>query len=238
MNDKLVDYDNPNSLGARLRARRATKLAALIHEVSEARGQVRIVDLGGRRNYWDLLSREYLERHQVQVVIVNHQNELTQDSNDPIFEYINGDACDLAQFEDNSFDIVHSNSVIEHVGSWRKMKEFSREANRLAPYLFIQTPYFWFPVEPHFIKAFYHWWPKPIRVASRMHTRFHNRSLASTLDEAWSRVESEPILLDQRSFRYLYPDCEIVKERFGFLIKSLTAYRGPGTRRGLDQQAS
>jgi hypothetical protein len=61
----------------------------------------------------------------------------------------------------------------------------------------VQTPYFWFPVEPHFIKLCHHWLPRPLRVRLWQRWNMGNRKRATTLDEAISKMEDEPYLLDQ-----------------------------------------
>jgi len=42
-----------------------------------------------------------------------------------------GDGCALPQGDD-SYDIVFSNSVIEHVGGWQKQKAFAEEVRRVG----------------------------------------------------------------------------------------------------------
>ena len=226
MQNPLTDYSNPKSLGSRFRARRIRWLIDLIKSVYKKSGEVRILDMGGRKTYWNAIPKEVLIDLRVTVSLLNLPNDL-QGEDDNIFTHIEGNACDLSEYPDDSFDLVHSNSVIEHVGNWANVRLYSKEANRLAPYHFIQTPYFWFPVEPHFIKLFHHWLPRPIRVRKWQTCNMENRDKATCLDDAILKMEDEPYLLDQRMFQALFPQSDILKERYFLFVKSLTAYRCP-----------
>ena len=64
-------------------------------------------------------------------------------------------------FRDQSFDVVHSSAVIEHVGSFARQCAFIRECCRVARRaVFITTPNRWFPVEFHTVLPLVHWLPK------------------------------------------------------------------------------
>jgi hypothetical protein len=52
-------------------------------------------------------------------------------------------------FADNSFDICHSNAVVEHVGDCKRQQWFVSEMVRVARQGFFTTPNRWFPVELH-----------------------------------------------------------------------------------------
>ncbi len=73
---------------------------------------------------------------------------------------IDGDGCDLREHADKSFDLVFSNSVIEHVGDWERQCAFARSAMRVGRRVWAQTPAFEFPLEPHVLTPFFHWLPK------------------------------------------------------------------------------
>jgi hypothetical protein len=227
MQNTLTDYSNPDSLGSRLRARRIRWLVELIQSIHREKGAVRILDVGGRRAYWSVVPQSVLAECRATISVLNRPSDL-QGKDDALFTHVAGNACDLPEYADNTFDLVHSNSVIEHVGNWSNIKLFARESIRLAPYHFIQTPYFWFPVEPHFVKLFHHWLPRPLRVRLWQHWNMGNRKRAASLDEAVHKMEGEPYLLDQRMFRSLFPDSTILKERYFLFVKSLVAYRAPG----------
>lgn len=64
-------------------------------------------------------------------------------------------------FERNAFDIVHSNAVLEHVGSRELQKEFIAEMCRVAPRRFLAVPNRRFPVEHHTGLPFIHYLPQP-----------------------------------------------------------------------------
>lgn len=221
---KLANYENPNSFGSRMRARRLAPLIELVRKVHAAKGSVRILDVGGRETYWRAAGVDLLKELRVKITILNLPCDLAGEPNE-IFEFAVGDACDLSQYPANEFDIVHSNSVIEHVGNWDRVKAFACETGRVAPSLFIQTPYFWFPIEPHFIKPFHHWLPKSLRVSIWLRFRMGERGRAKDIDQAMMKLDDEPYLLDMRMYRFLYPDCVILRERFLLFTKSMVAFR-------------
>jgi SAM-dependent methyltransferase len=75
--------------------------------------------------------------------------------------YVQGDACALP-FPADSFDIVFSNAVIEHVGDRKRQETFVREASRVGRRVFLTTPNRWFPVEVHTRLPLVHWLPSDI----------------------------------------------------------------------------
>ena len=204
------------------RVRRMAKLVELIDGVIAHKGSCAILDLGGAYPYWDGLRAVWAGRN----VAVTLVNMYPQTVDDPAFTTMIGDACDLSSVSDNAFDIVHSNSVIEHVGSWFDKRRMAAEIHRLAPIHFVQTPNYWFPLEPHFRAPIIHWLPRPLQrrwVMSRK-LGFFNR--ARDLDEAY-RTLADSTLLDEAEMRALFPDSTLLRERFLFLVKSFTAVRAP-----------
>jgi SAM-dependent methyltransferase len=221
---KLADYSNPDSFGSRMRARRLEPLKQLIIDIHNKKSQVKILDVGGRAMYWKAFPQDFFEKYRVKITILNLPSDLAREDCGT-FSYAVGDACNMSEYADNSFDIAHSNSVIEHVGNWNQIKAFAGEVRRVAPSIFIQTPYYWFPVEPHFIKLFHHWLPKPWRALIWRRFNMGQRGRALNIDEAMIKIDDEPYLLDLEMFRFLFPDCRILKERLLFLTKSMVAFR-------------
>ena len=77
----------------------------------------------------------------------------------PAIRYVQADACDLP-FVDGEFDVVHSNAVVEHVGSRERQEAFVPEALRVGRRVFVTTPNRWFPIEVHTRLPFVHWFPE------------------------------------------------------------------------------
>ncbi len=210
-----------NSDGSRLfRRRRFQSFLPLVDSAIARNGQCRILDVGGESRYWDGMA-DLLGDRAVQVTMVNLAPSAIQD---PRFRYESGDARDLSRWPDDSFDIVHSNSVIEHVGTWPDMKDMAREVRRLAPCYYVQTPYFWFPMEPHSSTLFFHWLPEPVRLRLVLRKKRGHWTRAQDVETGMALVHSA-FLLDRRMMGALFPDAEIRCERVGGLIKSLVAVR-------------
>jgi hypothetical protein len=119
---------------------------------------------------------------------------------------------------------VHSNSVIEHVGRWPDQRRMAREVRRLADRYFVQTPNFWFPIEPHFRLPFIHWLPEPWRVAIVMRHACGFYPRAKSCDEARDILD-DARLLDAAAMAELFPDATIEREHFAGFTKSLIAVR-------------
>src|SRR5512139_1077631 len=78
---------------------------------------------------------------------------------EPGFICVAGDGCNLP-FADRAFDVVFSNSVIEHLGSPAAQGRFAAEAERAGKGYWIQTPNRYFPIETHLLTPLVHFLPK------------------------------------------------------------------------------
>jgi ubiquinone/menaquinone biosynthesis C-methylase UbiE len=79
----------------------------------------------------------------------------------PGITFLKADGRNLP-FADESFDVVHSSAVLEHVGSRENQMQLIRELTRVARRaVFLTTPNRWFPVEVHTVLPFVHWLPAP-----------------------------------------------------------------------------
>lgn len=219
----LTNYADTRSWGAQRRAKRLQPLLTMIEAVFEARGSVRLLDVGGREVYWQLVPEMFLNQHRVSITIVNLPCEQLP-ADHGRFTFVVGDACEMAGVHDHAYDIVHANSVIEHVGDWARMVRFAQEVRRLAPRYFVQTPNFWFPVEPHCLTPLFHWLPVPTRAWLVRHFQLGHWGHAQDVDESMNLVESAR-LLSRPMLKELFPDATILTERLCGLPKSLVAVR-------------
>ena len=83
------------------------------------------------------------------------------------FKSIIGDARNMKMFRDKKFDLVFSNSVIEHVGDYFQQQRMAEEIYRVGNCYFVQTPNRYFPIEPHFLFPFFNFLPMKIKVFLR-----------------------------------------------------------------------
>lgn len=220
---RISNYGSQKSFGSRLRTKRIAPLLGFIKTVSKEHGYVSILDIGGTEAYWGIVPQHYLEKYNVKITIVNLPgSEMPTNHGQFTFIYANG--CNLAEIQNNAFHIAHSNSVIEHVGDWERMVQFSNEISRVAQKYFVQTPNFWFPIEPHCMTPIFHWLPKPARIWLVMKFSLGNWRKASSVDDAMRIIESAR-LLNKAMFRELFSDSKVLTERLALLPKSFVAIR-------------
>ena len=125
-------------------------------------------------------------------------------------------------FKDQAFEVIFSNSVIEHLGSLENQYVFSMECQRVARTLYIQTPNKGFPIEPHLITPFIHWLPKSIRRHLLRNFTLWGLITRPT-QETCDNFLKEVRLLGSRELSLLFPKAKIYKERFLILVKSIIA---------------
>jgi hypothetical protein len=118
----LADNRNPTSLAARLRRRRFALFQGLLSRLA---GQVRILDVGGTPVFWRVMG---FDENRVSVTLLNEEPP-TGDATG--FVTLVGDARNMPQFRDREFDIVFSNSVIEHVGTLADQQAMASEVRRV-----------------------------------------------------------------------------------------------------------
>lgn len=217
----LSNYDNPNSLGSRLRAKRIGPLLAIIDQAYLRHGHVKLIDVGGTQRYWNIVPSEYLDERRVSITLVN-LGTVGQIASHPRFTLVQGDGCDLSAYDDGTFHVAHSNSVIEHVGGELRAAKFAHELKRIAEHYFIQTPDFWCPLEPHCMTPLFHWLPYRLRTWLVQRVALGHWPRARNNAEAHALVDSAQ-LLTRGELQALLPEARIIRERVVGLPKSLIA---------------
>lgn len=158
----------------------------------------------------------------VQIILLNLRTRGLDSRN---FVSIAGDARDMRQFADGDFDIVFSNSVIEHVGCFADQRRMAEEVRRIGRRYFVQTPNRYFPIEPHFLVPMFQFLPRPVQVF--LATRFALGWYRRFESEEKARRELETIrLLTLDELMALFPRAHVYEERWLGLAKSYVVYGG------------
>ncbi len=220
----LSDNSNPHSLAVRFRRRRFAFFKALISALPRPH---RILDVGGTQQYWEHM--QFADEDGVHITILNL---------DPVqlglqralpgrtrFEHFVGDARNMPQFRDGEFDVVFSNSVIEHVGSFDDQKRMVEELCRVGRRYVVQTPNYYFPVEPHFHVLGFQFMPEWARVFLLQNFALGWSGKATNRTEARTIVRSVR-LLTRRELGRLCPGASLHEEKVLGLVKSFMAYGG------------
>jgi hypothetical protein len=212
---RRIFVGSPRSLGARARLRRW----AMFRESFPDFERMRVLDLGGTVDTWQ---RSPIRPSHVTVLNLFHQLEADDDT----MVLVNGDACcatDVLEAAgvDMNFDLVFSNSLIEHVGGHARRADFAKQVRDLAPRHWVQTPYRYFPVEPHWLFPGMQFMPLAARKKVAVHWPLGFTRNYSAHDAHEQVFWTE--LLSLTEMRDHFPTSTIRHERVFGLTKSLIA---------------
>lgn len=206
---RAANTDNPRSFAARARAKRWREFQRRFPEIA----QLRVLDLGGTPRYWR--AAPVRPKH---VTVVNL---IAEPADEPWIDSVEGDvlALDLGE----QFDLVVSNSLIEHIVGIGDRRRLVDAIEKHAPRHWVQTPNKYFPVEPHWLFPFMQFLPRKTRITIAQRWKFgHIR--AESREQAKQEVDGIQLLGPQSMTSY-FPDSEIWVERVFGLPKSLVAVK-------------
>ncbi len=216
MFNRLADNSNPRSLAARLRRRRFALFASLLSTLPPP---VRILDVGGTLLFWHMAPLRL--DTEVRITLLNLRLSPSADSR---IQRLVGDARQIP-VRDAAFDVVFSNSVIEHVGGPEEQHRMAQEVRRVGARYFVQTPNKHFPIEPHFVFPLFQFLPNAFQVW--LLCRFNLGWIRRTPDPHEARSTIAGIrMLDLEAMLRLFPDAHIYEERLLGLTKSFVAHHG------------
>jgi SAM-dependent methyltransferase len=213
----LADNSDSRSLATRMRRRRFELFLSLLQKLE---GHIEILDIGGTQQFWDLMLGEDPCDIRVTLLNIGHQRVSS-----PRFVSAVGDARAMPQFPSGSFDVVFSNSVIEHVGDYENQRQMATEIRRVGGRFFVQTPNKRFPLEPHFLFPWFQYLPLATRawLVNRFDVGWYKR----IPDARAARAEVESIqLLTKERFSALFPGARVHEEKIAGLTKSFVAIDG------------
>lgn len=210
----LLPSRDKKSYWHHLRLKRFAYFQDLIEQI-ENKSTLKIIDLGGVPIYWKNMGladdpKFIIECHN----LIKFTSEFTN-----IFCYTS-DVTELTNIKENQFDIAYSNSVIEHVGSYENQKKMASEIKRVARYFFVQTPNFWFPIEPHVRLPIIHFLSLPLQTLLVLLTKRRSINCYKKIKSARERVQ----LLSRRELKMLFPDGIIMDEKYFGVAKSFMVH--------------
>lgn len=213
--ERLADNQNKASLSHQFRQKRFQLFLSKIQSLPKP---VSILDIGGTLAFWENMG---FSEDGVTITLLNLQQQIVDK---PGFLSVVGDATQLP-YADQSFDMVFSNSVIEHLYTKQQQQRMASEVQRVGKHYFIQTPNYWFPIEPHWVFPFFQYLPFRVRVFLTKHFSL-GHIVRQPIQADAERQVKEIQLLSKREFQSLFPSAFIYAEPFLWMDKSFVAIGG------------
>lgn len=178
---------------------------------------LRVIDLGGTVPFWRAF--ELKPAHGLHLTLINtHAHDTTalgaEDSSGLIDDH-HMDANEVTLGYLRSFDLIFSNSFLEHLGSRAEQAALARKiCDSGVPY-FVQTPNKHSPVDPHFpspLAPFFAAYPRRVQAWLLCHSKLGSGARSRTYADAMERLHFyNP--LGYADMRALFPNAQILTER-------------------------
>lgn len=195
------------------RERRMKLFADLVRRIPKP---ATLLDVGGTVEFWRGRIPEGCS--------VTILNMFDQEPMQGVQVYV-GDGCDLARFQDCSFDVVFSNSAIAFVGGTDRQHRMAAEIRRVGRRYFVQTPNQRFPLDWRTLVPFFNWLPPSLqawcfrKLRVGRYERVRDAAIAYTLA---TRVRD----VTHSELQRLFPEGTIISESLLGLTKSFVVHYG------------
>ncbi len=213
----LASSDNPNSLGYKFRIKRLQEFEKMFFSRFSGLEKIEILDVGGTSYFWK--NSSLLSHPGLRITLLNLY---PVETSHPAIHAVQGDATDMREFETGSFDLVFSNSVIEHLYTLELQQKMASEILRVGKSYFIQTPNVYFPIEAHYALPFAQFYSKAFLHFMLTQTKFSRMKKWSSAEA--SQYIAEIRLLNAQEMKALFPGASLLKEKVLGLTKSITAH--------------
>ena len=194
-------------------------LKALLDNMTKGGKKIKILDIGGTEDYWNSMGLNL--GNNIEIVLLNLYKIEVKGAG---FFSIKGDACNLEGMADKSFDLVFSNSVIEHLFSIQNQQKMANEVMRVGKNYYIQTPNKFFPIEPHWVFPFFQFLPFGLKVYLTKNFNLGHIPKAKNKQEAIDLV-NEVNLLSKKELESLFSESRLFIEKFIGFDKSYAVYK-------------
>lgn len=212
-----ANQNNVNSVSDQFRRKRFDFFRKFC---SELKKPISILDLGGSDYHWR--NSEFAGNRDFDITIINLEDQNT-DAIENI-KFIKKDVRNLESFTEEEFDVVYSNSLIEHINDKDSQQRLAEDIRRIGRHYFIQTPNYYFPVEPHFLFPFFQFLPFKIKSALIRKYDLGWYSRQPEKDKA-DELAGSVRLLKLNELKKLFTDGNIYHEKYLFLNKSFIIYK-------------
>jgi len=215
----LVNHHKKNSFVNQFRQKRFELLKNGIEKLIQ-KDHFKILDIGGDIQYWKNIGWQHPA---CKIHLLNlYESKVPENETDQFSSSV-GNGLSL-EYKKGEVDLIFSNSVIEHVGSYENQQIFAGEVRRVSNKYIVQTPSIWFPLEPHSLIPLFQFLPHPIRALLIMTFNINYFPKAKTYKAA-IKVSHSTLMFTHKRFKQLFPEAEIQVERFLGIPKSYTAIK-------------
>lgn len=211
-------------------ARARVKRAKVFKSIFNITDNTKILDLGGGDG--NLMISMGLNRKNV--FVADFDKEALAKASQSGLNIVQLDESGKIPCAKNDYDIIFSNSVIEHVtvdkddvykittdkefraAAWERQKYFASEIQAKCDKYYVQTPYKYFIIESHsWLPIIIVLVPRKVQIAM---IRFFNKFWPKETSPDWN-------LLTVKEMKLLFPGAKIIKEKSLFMTKSIIAVK-------------